>query len=138
MRCRREIVEKESLDSKYFCILRKPKEIRASAERGCRACILFKANLKLFDGFEAQMTSYAQASMISASAVVEACLASQRSVDELNRVGSDADDEEVQELKRDRILILIVLQRNLLALIGTMLMPWTPVVFALRHPDGTC
>lgn len=125
-RCREEILEQEALDGFCWYILRKPEEIRASAHKGCRPCGMFEANLSLFDGFENLVESY-EHWRISASAF---------RAEGIDKSEGNVSEADLERLKKGRVLICIVALRDMVRLIGTMLCPYTPMVFIIRFPGG--
>ena len=132
-RCVRDILDQTAFESFAFIILRKPAEIRASAKLGCRACAIFEANLSLWNGFESRMELHEQCNMnVSAK---EEYLMSKYGADAWEDF-SDIPGDELEGLKQGRIMIYVLLGRDLIPLMGTMLLPWTPMAFVLRRDEG--
>jgi hypothetical protein len=127
-RCTAEILQGESAEGGVWYILRKPEQIRASSRAGCRVCAIFEANLSLFDGFES-MSKMSENWIVTPSAIKEAQQAP-------GHHGGELSKEEMEKLAKGRLPIFLVARREMIPLMGTMLCPWSPMIFILRHKEG--
>lgn len=124
-RCKEDILDEEAADGFYYCLLRKPEDIRVSARSGCRPCGMFEANLSLFDGFEDLVKGFEQWQVPRSAYRAMGFEPS----------GDNVSEADLERLKKDRVLIMLVV-RDMVRLIGTMLCPYTPMVFIIRLPGG--